>query len=138
MVEITDQPIDMAALVHHVSSCANGAVVTFQGVVRNATDGRPVVRLEYHSYREMALNVMAQVEREIADRFGVVSVAIVHRVGSFSPGETVVAIAVASPHRAEAFAACSYAIDRVKQVVPIWKKEHFEEGAEWVAGNSPI
>lgn len=137
MVQVTECPIRVAELIDVVRTPLDGAVVVFQGTVRELSHGRRVLRMEYEAYREMALEMLTQVEREAVSRFGVQRIAIVHRVGTLSPGEVSVAVVVASPHRKEAFAACSYAIDRIKQIVPVWKKEHFEEGAEWVPGAKP-
>lgn len=137
MVQVTECPIRIAELIEAVRTPLDGAVVVFQGTVRELSHGRRVLRMEYETYREMALDMLAQVEREMASQFGVQHAALVHRIGTLGPGDVIVAVVVASPHREEAFAACRYAIDRIKQIVPIWKKEHFEEGAEWVPGAKP-
>jgi len=134
---VTEHPIRVGELIDAVRTTLDGAVVVFQGTVREFSRGRRVLRMEYEAYREMAVEALAQVEKEMISRFGVQHTALVHRVGVLSPGEVSVAVVVASAHREEAFAACRYAIDRIKQVVPIWKKEHFEEGAEWVPGAKP-
>lgn len=134
---MTECPIRTAELIDAVRTPLDGAVVVFQGTVRELSHGRRVLRMEYEAYREMALEMLAQVEREVADKFGVQHTALVHRLGTLSPGDVSVVVVVASPHREDAFAACRYAIDRIKQIVPVWKKEHFEEGAEWVPGAKP-
>jgi molybdopterin synthase catalytic subunit len=113
-------------------SSGQGALVDFFGIVRDHARGRKVVGLEYHAYKPMAEKKLRQIGDEISEKWGIDAVAIVHRVGKLEIGDTAVVISVASPHRAEAFAACKYAIDRIKQIVPIWKKEFGEDGAEWV------
>ena len=110
-----------------------GAVVLFLGTVRNNTDGRPVKYLEYEAYPPMAEKKMAEIAQEISDKWGLDRVAMVHRVGKLEIGEVSVAVAVASPHRQDGFEACKYAMDRLKQIVPIWKREVWADGeAEWV------
>ena len=110
-----------------------GAVVLFLGTVRNNTDGRPVKCLEYEAYPPMAEKKMAEIAQEISDKWGIDRVAMVHRVGKLEIGEVSVAVAVASPHRKDGFEACRYAMDRLKQIVPIWKREVWADGeAEWV------
>jgi len=130
MLRITRDPIDLAAL--QTVSGADGALALFVGVVRDNNDGRRVRHLEYEAYEEMALEVFAAIEKEARRRWPVSDVRIVHRLGRLEIGEASVAVAVASPHRAEAFAACRYAIDTLKHDAPIWKKEFFEGGAVWV------
>ena len=126
-------PIDMRTLEAEVAAARHGAVVTFAGVVREMSDsGRPVRYLEYEAYDELALREMETIVRRIEEQWPDCSVAIVHRVGRLEIGEASVAIAVASPHRAAAFAACRLAIDRLKESVPIWKKEVFLDGEAWV------
>ena len=110
-----------------------GAVVLFLGTVRNNTGGRPVKCLEYEAYPLMAEKKMAEIAQEISDKWGLDRVAMVHRVGKLEIGEVSVAVAVASPHRKDGFEACQYAMDRLKQIVPIWKREVWADGeAEWV------
>jgi molybdopterin synthase catalytic subunit len=121
-------------MVDLVRADADGAVDIFVGVVRDNSNGRRVLFLEYEAYPEMAEQVFRQIAREIADRWGTERVAIHHRVGQLKIGEASVVIAVAAPHRAQAFEACRYAIERIKEIAPIWKKEHFEGGAVWVEG----
>jgi molybdopterin synthase catalytic subunit len=126
-------PIDICALEAEVAAPRHGAVVTFVGVVREMSDsGRPVRYLEYEAYDELALREMEAIVRRIEAQWPDCSVAIVHRVGRLEIGETSVAIAVATPHRAVAFEACRLAIDRLKETVPIWKKEVFLDGEAWV------
>ncbi|MDX2242153.1 MAG: molybdenum cofactor biosynthesis protein MoaE [Leptolyngbyaceae cyanobacterium bins.302] len=114
---------------------ANGAIVLMSGMVRNNTDGKPVVALEYQAYEPMALKVFQQIASEIRQTWNdVTHVVIHHRVGKLSIGEVSVFVAVGCPHRTEAFAACKYAIDTLKHTAPIWKKEHWADGStSWVS-----
>ena len=114
-----------------VSSPGLGGLVTFTGVVRDATRGRRVLRLEYEAYGPMALRKLEEIGAAVAREHGA-EVAIVHRVGVLQPGEAAVVIACAAPHRTAAFRACEACIERLKKDVPIWKREVFEDGAEWV------
>ena len=132
MVRLTRAPIDLGALVG--ATAADGAVCLFVGVVRNENEGRRVRYLEYEAYEDMALPLMEQIASEAGARWRVTDVRLVHRLGRLEIGEPSVAVAVASPHRAEAFAACRYVIDTVKATVPIWKKEFYEDGAVWLEG----
>lgn len=135
MVDIVEAPIDLNALIELSRADSDGAVVTFQGTVRDFAEGRTVVGMEYHCYRELAMRELEALEAEVLRRWPVGRVAFVHRIGPMALGEVSVALVVASPHRAEAFDACRYAIDTLKQTVPIWKKEHFkDESAAWVRG----
>ena len=132
MIEITQEPLDSEAITAQVKSDTNGAVVTFLGTTRGNTGGRKVLHLEYEAYRPMADKKLAAIAEEMRRRFSVEDVAMAHRVGRLEVGETSLVVAVASPHRREAFAACQYSVDRIKQTVPIWKKEFFEGGEVWV------
>ena len=129
---IVDGPIDVAALNAEVLSDYDGAVCTFQGVARRFSRSREAVHLEYEAYPEMAERKMAEIGDEVRVKFGVERIAIHHRTGVLRIGEASVVVAVASPHRQEAFAACRYAIDRLKQTVPIWKKEVWSNGEQWI------
>lgn len=131
---LTRDPIDAEALKRRVAQPRDGAVVVFEGIVRDNSGGRRTLFLEYECYEPMAIGEMARLGREIAARHAVSRVAIVHRLGRMEIGEASVAIAVAAPHRQAAFDAAREAIDRLKREVPIWKKEHFEDGAAWVEG----
>jgi molybdopterin synthase catalytic subunit len=131
-VRLVREPIDVASLM--ARAAGDGAVTLFVGVVRNANRGREVLRLEYEAYEEMALPLMEGIAAETARRFPVTDVRLVHRLGRLEIGEASVAVAVASPHRAEAFAACRFAIDTLKAQVPIWKKELYADGSEWLDG----
>src|SRR4051794_38245857 len=115
-----------------VAHSGAGAIATFIGTVRDHGRGRAVTHLEYEAYAPAAELSMAQIGDEIRDRWGITHVAIVHRVGSLTVGEASVVISVASAHRAAAFEACRYAIERIKEIVPIWKKEHYVDGASWL------
>ena len=129
-VRLVREPIDLAAL--HGASPADGAVCVFVGAVRNENRGREVVRLEYEAYEDMALPLMQEIAADTRRRFPVTRVSLVHRLGSLEIGDPSVAVAVASPHRDEAFKACRYAIDTLKAKVPIWKKEHYADGSAWL------
>jgi MoaE-MoaD fusion protein len=131
-VKIIRARIDLAELRQAVADPASGATATFAGTTRNENAGRRVTRLEYEAYEPMALSEMRKIARAAGERFEIVRIAITHRVGRIDIGETSVAIAVSAAHRAEAFDACRFAIDRVKEIVPIWKKEYFEGGELWV------
>lgn len=133
-VQLTREPLDrdaLAALVVHPSA---GALVIFEGVVRDHARGRAVEYLEYEAFVEMADPQMRAIAATVRERWGIARVAIAHRFGRMAVGDTSVIIAVASPHRAEAFDACRYIIDTLKTTVPIWKKEIGPDGAEWVEG----
>jgi molybdopterin synthase catalytic subunit len=130
VVRLVREPIDLAALT--ATTPADGALCLFVGVVRNENRGRPVLRLEYEAYEEMALPLMRQIAAEARKRHPVTIVRLVHRLGPLVIGEASVAVAVASPHRGEAFVACRYAIDTLKAEVPIWKKEFYADGSEWL------
>lgn len=133
MILLTRDPLDPETLTATVRAAANGGVVTFLGTVRNNTDGRQVLYLEYEAYEDMAEKVLARIVREVTERWGgAVHASISHRFGRMEIGDVSLIVAVASPHRAEAFAACQYIVDRIKQDVPIWKKEVFQDGEVWV------
>ena len=128
---ITTEPISADALFDEVRDDGDGAVVTFSGVVRNHSGGSATDHLVYEAYPEMAEKKMAEIGGEVIDRWQVGDMAIIHRVGRVEIGEISVLVAVASPHRAEGFEACRYAIDRLKETVPIWKKEVGPDGQSW-------
>jgi MoaE-MoaD fusion protein len=131
---LTRQAIDTRAVVNRMLTGAEGAVVTFEGTVRNNTKGRPTLYLDYECYEAMALRVMARIGCEVAQSFAVSRVAMVHRLGRLLVGETSVAVIVTAPHRRPAFEAALEGINRLKKTVPIWKKEHFADGEVWVEG----
>jgi molybdopterin synthase catalytic subunit len=133
MFDITDQPLSLEPLVSAVTRSSSGAVAGFLGVVREQTRGRQVLYLEYEAYREMAIPKMREIADEIRRKWKVDEIAMVHRIGHLEIGEASVAIAVSAPHRHQSLAACAYAIDRLKETVPIWKKEVWTDGEEWVS-----
>jgi len=133
-VRLQRDAIDAEALVAQVKDGEAGAVVVFDGIVRNHTQGRRTLFLDYEAYEAMALDQMQALVHEAKQRFGVRRIALVHRLGRLQIGETSVLIAVASAHRAQAFEACRWIIDTLKKTVPIWKKEWFEDGAVWAHG----
>jgi molybdopterin synthase catalytic subunit len=135
MIAITDQPIDVDAAIAAAQSERAGAVNVFIGTVRNHAARQTVVRLEYEAYDKMALKKMEEVAAEARRRWPVEKVAVVHRKGVLQIGEVAVVIAVSTPHRRESFEACQYIIDTIKQVVPIWKKEVYENGETWIAAH---
>ena len=133
MVRLTREPIDYAALTEHVRRSDCGAVVTFLGTVRDLTGDRITVALDYEAYPVMAEKKMAEIENDTRARWPVGAMIMVHRLGHLEVGEVSVAVAVSCPHRAQAFEACRHAIDRLKELVPIWKKENWAGGGtEWV------
>ena len=133
MVRLTHDEIDYTALVESVRSKQGGAVVLFLGTVRELTGGRQTVALDYEAYSEMAEAKLGELEAEARQRWPVIGVSIVHRLGHLELGEISVAVAVSCPHRGDAFETARHLIDRTKEVVPIWKKENWNDGTtEWV------
>ncbi len=133
MIELTNEIIDHASVTERVRRHDCGAVVTFLGTVREMTDGRQTRALGYQAYPEMAEKKMAAIEEETRARWPVGELVLIHRLGRLELGEVSVAVAVSCPHRAQAFEACRYAIDRLKEIVPIWKQENWADGStEWV------
>ncbi len=133
MIELTQSPLNPEAISSKVRKDTNGAVVTFLGTTRDNFQGKRVLNLDYEAFEEMALKKMEEIRLELQAQFAVEDIAISHRIGTVPIGEISMVIAVASPHRKEAFQACQQAVDRIKELVPIWKKEVFEDGARWVA-----
>ena len=131
---LTHESIDTEKLVAAAKRGEDGAVVVFDGIVRNNSRGRQTLHLDYEAYEEMAARQLSELAREARGRFGVRQVTIVHRLGRLIVGETSVLIIVSSPHRAQAFEACRWLIDTLKNTVPIWKKEAFVDGAVWADG----
>jgi molybdopterin synthase catalytic subunit len=131
---LTREPIDAEKLVAAAKRGEDGAVVVFDGIVRNNTRGRQTLYLDYEAYEEMAARQMDELAKEARGRFGVRQVTMVHRLGRLNVGETSVLIIVASAHRGPAFEACRWLIDTLKKTVPIWKKETFQDGTVWAAG----
>lgn len=134
MIDLVRERIDPGVLEAAVADGSAGAVCVFHGVTRNQHLGRAVTHLEYEAYPEMALPALRAIAAEIAERWPGARVAMVHRLGRVRVGEASVVIAVSTPHRAEAFAACRHAIDSLKTQVPIWKKEYWSDGSAWVEG----
>jgi molybdopterin synthase catalytic subunit/molybdopterin converting factor small subunit len=133
---VTDEPLSLETVAAEVADERAGAVATFTGTVRRQSRGREVTRLEYEAYAEMAEDVMAGIARDLEASYDLCSVAIHHRVGRLEVGEASVVVAVSAPHRQDALAACKDAIDRLKETVPLWKKELYEGGEEWVGRGS--
>lgn len=144
MIHLTDEPIDHAALTERVRSPLAGAVCTFLGTTRELTDGRRTAHLDYECYPRMAETTLTDLEAEARRRWPLVEVAIAHRLGRLELGEISVVVAVSAPHRKQAFDACQWLMDTIKQVVPIWKRETWSDGSqEWVhpgldAGAGPL
>jgi molybdopterin synthase catalytic subunit len=134
LTAITTAPLDTEALVRALDTTGIGAVTTFIGLVRDHNLGRRVLHLEYEAYEALALRGLELIVAEAASQWPTVRMGIHHRIGRMEIGEASVAIAAASPHRADAFAASRYAIERIKQIVPIWKHEYFEGGDVWIEG----
>ena len=137
MVKLISIKISLDDILDAVEDPATGGVAIFLGRVRDHAEGREVTKMEYEAYPEMALKKMQEIEDEAKSRWPVKKMVMVHRVGRLQLGEVSVAIAVACPHRNEAFEACRFAIDTLKETVPIWKKEYFVDGEAWVEGVVP-
>lgn len=133
--ELTTDPLDARRLEAAVAHKGAGAICTFTGIVRDSSRGRSVTHLEYEAYAEMAKAEMRKIAGEIADRWPEARVAMAHRTGRLEIGEASVVVSVSCPHRAEAIDACRWGIDRLKESVPIWKKEHATDGTFWIEGN---
>lgn len=131
---ITTEPLDLGALIEAVAAPEAGGIATFLGVVRDHNQGRRVLHLVYEAYEPLAARALQRILDEAHERWPSALLAIHHRIGQLAIGDASVAIAAASAHRADAFAACRYAIERVKQIVPIWKHEYFEGGDVWIEG----
>jgi len=135
---ITKNPIDINDVYRKVVRAEAGAVSTFTGIVREFTHGKRTLYLEYQAYVPMAEKKLAEIGAEIKEKWGNTETAIVHRIGRLEISEIAVAIAVSTPHRADSFAACRYAIERIKEMVPIWKKEHWEDGSVWIGDQQEV
>ncbi len=135
MFVVTREPLDPKALVDSVRRDESGAVALFYGVVRNNSEGRRVLYLEYDAYPSMAVKKMREVARQVRARWPITDIAVAHRIGRLEVGETSLLVAVSAPHRREAFEACHYAVDRIKEIVPVWKKEVWEGGETWAEGH---
>ena len=134
-LHLADTPLDVMTCIDQVTKPESGGVDVFIGTVRNATKGKPVLRLEFEAYENMALREMRKIAEEAVEKWPVQSIAIHHRTGVLQVGDVAVVIAVGAAHRDAAFEACRFAIDMLKQTVPIWKKEVFEDGEVWVAAH---
>ena len=132
LFEILDQPIDVEKVRKKVEDRNAGAITVFIGTVRELTKGKKTLRLEYQAYPSMAVKMFEQIAKEIQESWPDAKIAITHRVGRLEISDIAVVIAVSSPHRKIAYEANEYAINRIKQIVPIWKKEHWEDGTEWI------
>lgn len=131
---ITGEKISTSDFANSLRSPSDGAVVTFEGIVRNHSNRRKTLYLEYEAYEPMAVRKMQEIGAEARQKFNIHSIGIIHRTGKLEIGETSVAIVVTAAHRRPAFEACQYLIDRLKMVVPVWKKEYFEDGSVWAEG----
>ncbi|MBA2874904.1 molybdenum cofactor biosynthesis protein MoaE [Thermaerobacillus caldiproteolyticus] len=129
---ITEKPISIEKVIQKVIRPEAGAITTFIGTVRELTNGKRTLFLQYEAYVTMAEKMLAQIGKEIREKWPEAKVAITHRIGKLDIGDIAVVIAVSTPHRNDAYEANRYAIERIKQIVPIWKKEHWEDGTEWV------
>jgi len=137
MVELISKKISVDAVLEQVADTSAGAVVLFLGRVRDRNGNKAVLSMDYEAYDKMAVTKMEQLEKMACEHWPVSKICIVHRIGSLQLGEVSIAIAVASPHRKDAFAACRFVIDSFKETVPIWKKEYFQDGEGWVEGFKP-
>ena len=135
LFELTSRPLDARRMETAVAHKGAGAICTFTGVVRDNSRGRSVTHLQYEAYAEMATAQMRKIADEISDRWPEARVAMAHRTGRLEIGEPSVVVSVSSPHRAAAIAACKWGIDRLKETVPIWKKEHAADGTYWIEGD---
>lgn len=130
--DIIDTPIDTQSLIDKVTKRESGAITTFIGTVREWTKGKKTLSLEYQAYKPMAIQKLREIGEEIQSQWPKTEVAITHRIGHLGISDIAVVIAVSSPHRKAAYEANEYAIERIKQIVPIWKKEHWEDGETWI------
>lgn len=135
-IQIKRGPINPSSVINKVRDLKNGAVVTFIGTVRNYSDTKAVVFLEFQVYKDMAENKLKEIGKEVGEKWGITNIAISHRVGKIGAGEIITVIAVGSPHRKEAFEACQYIINELKKRVPLWKKEVYQEGEQWIEGQT--
>ena len=132
MIKITSEPLNPEEITAQVRRDSNGAVITFLGTTRDFSEGRNVEYLEYEAYQPMAENMLQQIADELREKWDIDDFAVAHRVGRVDIGEISLVVALSSPHRQQAFEAGQYVVDRIKQLVPIWKKEAFEGGEVWV------
>jgi molybdopterin synthase catalytic subunit len=135
MIEITDQAIDVQQVINAASQNEAGAINTFIGTVRNQTYGKKVLRLEYEAYEPMAVSEIKKIVEQANENWKLLGYGVSHRVGVLTPGEIAVVVSVSTAHRKASFEACQFIIDSLKQTVPIWKREFFEDGDEWVSAH---
>ncbi|MBX2844292.1 MAG: molybdenum cofactor biosynthesis protein MoaE [Flammeovirgaceae bacterium] len=135
MIKITDQPINISEVIELANADGAGAIDVFIGTVRNKTQEKQVTQLEFEAYEGMAVKELEKIAKSAKSKWPVEKIAIYHRKGILEIGEVAVVIAVSTPHRKDAFEACQFAIDTLKETVPIWKKEVFEGGEEWVSAH---
>ena len=135
MIEITDKPIDIIKVIEAASLHEAGAINTFIGTVRNQTSGKTVLRLEFEAYEPMAISEIKKIADQANETWNLLGYAVSHRIGILLPGDIAVVIAVSTPHRKASFEACQFIIDNLKQTVPIWKREFFEDGDQWVSAH---
>ena len=135
MIELDQLPLDIQKAIHHVSDASVGGIDVFIGTVRDATEGKKVVALEFEAYEKMAISEFKKIAEQAQKRWPIHKIAILHAVGRKEIGDLAVVIAVSAAHRDAAFKACRYVIDTLKKTVPIWKKEIFEDGEVWVAAH---
>jgi molybdopterin synthase catalytic subunit len=138
MIKITEKPIDVQKVIDSATSLGSGALNVFIGTVRNNAHNKSVRWLEYEAYESMAVAEIKKIIEEASGKWNLLGWAVSHRVGTLKPGEVAVVVAVSTPHRKESFEACQFIIDTVKEKVPIWKKEVFEDGEEWVSAQPKI
>lgn len=134
-IKITDQPLSINECLTLAEDLSSGGIATFIGTVRNVTQNKPVVRLEYECYESMAVKEIKKIVDQAVIKFSVRNIVVHHRTGILVPGDAAVIIVVSDGHRNAVFDACRYVIDTIKQTVPIWKKEIFEDGEEWVSAH---
>ncbi len=135
MIEITDQPIEVQKIITAASQHEAGAINIFIGTVRNQTSGKKVLRLEYEAYEPMAVSEVRKIIDRANQQWNLTGWAVSHRTGTMIPGDIAVVVVISTPHRKESFSACQFIIDSLKQTVPIWKKEFFEDGDQWVSAH---
>jgi molybdopterin synthase catalytic subunit len=135
MIEIIDQPIDVQKVIDAATQYESGAINTFIGTVRNQTSGKKVLRLEYEAYEPMAVSEIRKIIEKATATWNLLGWGVSHRVGVLNPGEIAVVVSVSTAHRKESFEACQFIIDNLKQTVPIWKREIFEDGDQWVSAH---
>jgi molybdopterin synthase catalytic subunit len=135
MIEITDKQIEIQRIIDAAFSDKAGAVNTFIGTVRNQTKDKKVSRLEYEAYEPMAISEIKKIIEQANDKWAITGYAVSHRIGTLYPGDVAVVVAISTPHRKASFEACQYIIDSLKETVPIWKREFFEDGDQWVSSH---